>query len=101
MLLKAIEEKSYRPLGAAKDETSDFQLICGTNGPLDDPAKFRNDLLARINLWRFRLPGLAERREDIEPNLDYELESYAQRTGKRISFNSEARRRFLDFVLDP
>ena len=101
MLLKAIEEKSYRPLGAAKDETSDFQIICGTNRPLDDPSKFRNDLLARINLWQFRLPGLAARREDIEPNLDYELERYAKRTGKHISFNNEARRMFLDFSLDP
>lgn len=101
MLLKAIEEKSYRPLGAAKDEHSDFQIICGTNGPLDDPSKFRNDLLTRINLWRFRLPGLAARREDIEPNLDYELDRYAKRTGKHISFNSEARRMFLDYSLDP
>ena len=101
MLLKAIEEKCYRPLGAAKDEHSDFQIICGTNGPLDDSTKFRKDLLARINLWRFRLPGLAARREDIEPNLDYELNRYAKRTGKHISFNSEARRMFLDFSLDP
>ncbi len=101
MLLKAIEEKSYRPLGAAKDETSDFQLICGTNRSLADPAKFRNDLLARINLWHFRLPGLADRREDIEPNLDYELERYAERTGKHVSFNSEARALFLDFAYSP
>ena len=71
MLLKAIEEKTFRPLGASRDEHSDFQLICGTNRDLGDAAKFRPDLLSRINLWRFRLPGLADRREDIEPNLDY------------------------------
>ncbi len=100
MLLKAIEEKTYRPLGAANDERSDFQIICGTNKNLDDPKKFRPDLLARINLWQFRLPGLAERREDIEPNLNYELENYAKRTGKHITLNSEARKRFLAFALD-
>lgn len=100
MLLKAIEEKTYRPLGAAQDERSDFQIICGTNRNLDDPKKFRSDLLARINLWQFRLPGLAERREDIEPNLNYELENYAKRTGKHITLNSEARKRFLAFALD-
>ena len=52
MLLKAIEEKTFRPLGAAKDEHSDFQLICGTNRDLavDVADKhFRADLLARIN----------------------------------------------------
>lgn len=99
MLLKAIEEKTFRPLGASTDETSDFQIICGTNRDLDNPAQFRADLLARINLWQFRLPSLAERREDIEPNLDYELERYAERTGKHISLNSEARKLFLEFAL--
>ena len=101
MLLKAIEEKTFRPLGAANDEHSDFQLICGTNRDLTDPAKFRQDLLSRINLWSFKLPGLVDRREDIEPNLDYELNEFAKRTGKHISFNREARERFLAFALDP
>jgi len=55
--------------------------------------------LARINLWTFRLPGLAERREDIEPNLDYELEQYGKRHGVRITFNREARTRFLNFAM--
>ena len=101
MLLKAIEEKNYRPLGAAKDEYSDFQLICGTNRDLGDAARFRPDLLARIDLWSFQMPGLAERREDIEPNLDYELLQYSQRTHKHVSFSKEARSRFLKFALAP
>ena len=101
MLLKAIEEKTFRPLGAAKDEHSDFQLICGTNRDLADPARFRPDLLARIDLWSFRLPGIAERREDIEPNLAYELARFSQRTGRHVSFNKEAHERFLAFALDP
>ena len=104
MLLKAIEEKTYRPLGAAKDEHSDFQLICGTNRNLMDDVtsgKFRRDLLARIDLWSFQMPGLAERREDIEPNLDYELLQYSQRTSKHVSFSKEARARFLKFALAP
>ena len=104
MLLKAVEEKTFRPLGAKSDERSDFQLVCGTNRDLARAVaegKFRADLLARIDLWRFTLPGLAERREDIAPNLDYELSRYARRTGKHVSFNKEARERFLAFALDP
>ena len=104
MLLKAIEEKSFRPLGAAKDEHSDFQLICGTNRDLAlDVAdkRFRADLLSRINLWSFSLPGLAERREDIEPNLEYELARFSEKSGKHISFSKEARKRFMDFALAP
>ncbi|MBQ3344584.1 MAG: RNA repair transcriptional activator RtcR [Kiritimatiellae bacterium] len=104
MLLKAIEEKCFRPLGAAKDEHSDFQLICGTNRDLavDVADKhFRADLLSRINLWSFSLPGLAERREDIEPNLEYELARFSEKSGKLISFSKEARKRFMDFALSP
>ncbi|MCQ2380041.1 MAG: RNA repair transcriptional activator RtcR [Victivallaceae bacterium] len=104
MLLRAIEDKKFLPLGADREESSDFQLICGTNRDLSAAVmqgRFRPDLLARINLWSFQLPGLAERREDIEPNLDYELNFFAQKNGKRITFNSEARKAFLDFAMSP
>ncbi|MGN0844279.1 MAG: RNA repair transcriptional activator RtcR [Kiritimatiellia bacterium] len=104
MLLKAIEEKTFRPLGAAADEQSDFLLICGTNRDLANDVrerKFRQDLLSRINLWSFRLPGLAERREDIEPNLEYELDKFSRKSGKHISLNKEARTLFLSFAFDP
>jgi transcriptional regulatory protein RtcR len=104
MLLRAIESKLFYPLGADKEVGSDFQLICGSNQPLDKlvvSGKFREDLLARINLWSFRLPGLAERPEDIEPNLDYELERFAERTGRNISFNKEARDLYLKCAASP
>ena len=39
--------------------------------------------------------------EDIEPNLDYELDRFAEREGSRVSFNKEARRAFLDFATSP
>lgn len=98
MLLRAIEEKRFYPLGSDSETGSDFQLICGTNRPLGELAakgSFREDLLARINLWTFRLPGLAARPEDIEPNPEYELERFAEKTGRRIRFNREARELFL------
>jgi transcriptional regulatory protein RtcR len=104
MLLRAIEEKRFLPLGSDAEAASDFQLICGTNrdlGAAVAAGRFREDLLARIDLWTFRLPGLAERREDIEPNLDWELERWAARTGMRLSFSKEARERFLAWALDP
>ena len=43
----------------------------------------------------------ADRREDIEQNLAYELSRFSQKSGKHISFNKEARERFLTFALDP
>lgn len=104
MLLRAIEEKRFLPMGADAEASSDFQLICGTNRDLRDEVRsgrFRGDLLARLNLWSFALPGLAERREDIEPNLEYELELFMRKAGRRVSFNQEARRSFLRFASDP
>lgn len=100
MLLRAIETGKFYPVGADKEEQSQFQLIAGTNRDLIGEAKaghFREDLLARINLWSYRLPGLSERIEDIEPNLDYELAKFTQSSGKQVSFNKEARQYFLAF----
>ena len=104
MLLHAIEEKRFFPLGADTETESSFELICGTNRDLEEECasgNFRADLLARINLWNFELPGLADRREDIEPNLEYELDCFTQKSGKRITFNAEARKAFMKYALSP
>ncbi|MBQ49184.1 MAG: transcriptional regulator [Zetaproteobacteria bacterium] len=102
MLLKAIEDKTFRPLGSEKLETSDFTLICGTNQNLRrmvNEGQFREDLLARIDLWEFELPPLKERPEDIEPNIDYELISFTSEFGKQLRFSREAREKYLKFSI--
>lgn len=102
MLLRALEEKRFLPVGSDREVASDFQLIAGTNRDLAravDDGRFREDLLARINLWTFQLPALAERRDDIEPNVDYELDQYRRRTGTAVAFTREARQQFLAFAL--
>lgn len=104
MILRAIEDKRFLPVGSDKEAASEFQLIAGTNRDLGEAVAaggFRDDLYARLNLWTFQLPGLADRREDIEPNLDYELDRFAEREGDRASFNKEARQRYLSFATAP
>ena len=104
MLLKAIEEKTFYPFGSDRQVSSDFQLIAGTVRDLRQlvaEGKFREDLYARINLWTFTLPGLRQRQEDIEPNLDYEVERHASLTGDSVRFNTEARRAWLAFATSP
>lgn len=104
MVLRAIEEGRFLPVGADSEMRSDFQLIAGTNRDLVQEVadgRFREDLFARLNLWTFVLPGLAQRREDIAPNLDYELERYAEREGVRVTFNKEARDCYLAFAEGP
>ena len=103
MLLRAIEEKTFVPVGSDAATQSDFQLIAGTNRDLIQAVhagEFREDLLARINLWSFQLPGLAQRRDDIDPNLEFELQQFAERQGRKVTMNKEARQRFLEFALD-
>src|SRR3984885_5516494 len=104
MLLRALEEKTFLPLGSDDEAHSDFQLIAGTNRDLFaavHQGRFREDLLARINLWTFSLPGLKNRSEDIEPNLDFELDRFAEKAGRRVTFSKEARDTFLAFALSP
>jgi transcriptional regulatory protein RtcR len=101
MLLKAIEEKRFFPMGADKETQSDFQLIAGTNRDLRNDVRagrFREDLLARINLWTFVLPPLRDRPEDIEPNIAYELERHARSTSSTVRFNAEAREVYVRFA---
>ena len=101
MLLRALEDKTFLPVGSDREHKSDFQLIAGTNRDLTARVaggQFREDLLARINLWTFRLPALAERKEDIEPNLDFELDKAARVLGTNVTFSREARQRFVAFA---
>ena len=88
---RALEEKALsavrrRPRG----EQSNFQLIAVAPTVISKlrcaMAAFASDLLARTNLWTFRLPGLCQRPEDIEPNLDYELEQFARKNSLRVTF---------------
>ena len=52
-------------------------------------------------MWTFRLPGLKDRREDIAPNLRYEIDQFAVRTGRKLNMNHEATQRYLDFANKP
>ena len=104
MLLKAIEDKRFFPMGSDDEVQSDFQLIAGTNRDLAQEVRagrFREDLYARINLWSYALPGLAQRVEDIEPNLLYLLAQFSEDNASKVRFNREARARFMRFAASP
>jgi len=104
MLLRAIEQKAFYPVGADQEVKSDFLLIAGTNRELGARAargEFREDLYARINLWTFRLPALRERSEDIEPNLEFELLLASQIVGVNVTMNRAAKEAFLAFATSP
>lgn len=104
LLLHAMESGKFYPLGSDHEVTSRFQVISGTNRDLRSLAAtggFRLDLLARLNLWSFRLPALRERPEDIEPNLAHELARSERALGVQVGFNIDARETYLRFAQSP
>ena len=104
MLLKAVEEKRFYPMGSDREVESDFQLVAGTNRDLRAEVaagRFREDLFARIDLWSYVLPGLAQRPEDIEPNVDYLLTRAAEELGGAVRFTREGKAAYLRFSTGP
>jgi len=84
-LLKAIEEKSFRRLGAVRDRHVDIRLIASTNLDLEDlvhSKRFRDDLYYRVSTLALRLPPLRERGQDIEILARTILRGICSRMGK-------------------
>lgn len=101
VLLTAIEEGRFFPVGADTPVHSRFALVCGTNRDLRvevQAGRFRDDLLARISTWSFCLPPLRERREDIEENLRFELERFADTYKRQVRFSRAGLKTYLAFA---
>lgn len=67
-LLRAIQEKAVRPVGAQKETPIDVRILCATHKNLAALVKegaFREDLYYRLNVIELHAPSLRERREDI------------------------------------
>jgi transcriptional regulatory protein RtcR len=104
MLLKALEDKTFFPVGSDKEERASFQLIAGTNRDLRAEVLaggFREDLFARLNTWTFDLPALKDRVEDIEPNLLFELQRFGLEQQRQLRFHREALDDYLQFAKSP
>lgn len=70
LLLRALQEKTYKPLGSTHEYAFNIRLIAATNENLEKAIKegrFREDLFHRLNEFTLRIPTLAECREDILP----------------------------------
>lgn len=103
-LLHAIETGRFYPLGSDHEVTSRFHIIASANRDLRTltaKGAFRPDLLARLNMWSFRLPSLRERQEDIEANLLFELARSERELGLQVGFNADAKEKFLRFAKNP
>ncbi|MBP0714313.1 sigma-54 dependent transcriptional regulator [Burkholderia sola] len=78
-LLRVLNEKKYRPVGANQERRSDFRLICATHQPLPQriaEGRFREDLYFRIRQQTLHVPALRERPEDIAVLAEHTLLQY-------------------------
>ncbi len=83
-LLRAIQEKRVRQVGATAEEAVDVRLICATHQDLKllvDQGRFRQDLFYRLNVIELRMPALRECREDIPAMARHILNRLARAAG--------------------
>lgn len=83
-LLRAIQEKAVRPVGAQKETPIDVRILCATHKNLAALVKdgaFREDLYYRLNVIELHAPNLRERREDIPLLAEHILEKVTRQAG--------------------
>ncbi len=91
-LLRVIQEKTVRPVGAEQELPIDIRVLSATHKDLArevELGNFRQDLFYRINVIEIRVPSLRERLSDVPLLLDNCLEKLAQQTGNQKAIISE------------
>ncbi len=85
-LLRFLQEGEVQPIGERKPIQVDVRVIAATNMPLEEKVadgSFREDLYYRLNVIRLRVPPLRERRSEIPTMVNYYVNHYSSRFGKR------------------
>ena len=97
-LLGALEQRRVTPVGADKGQEIDVRVVAATNvsrEQLQDPDRFRQDLLFRLNTVEIELPPLRKRIDDILPIAQHYVEIYSRKYGRTIRAFSPAARAAL------
>jgi two-component system response regulator PilR (NtrC family) len=97
-LLRVIQEKSVRPVGAQAEIPIDVRILSATHknlGKLVEEGRFRHDLYYRINVINLPVPALRERKEDILPIAEAVLKRLAGELGESLPPLSAAASRAL------
>jgi transcriptional regulator with GAF, ATPase, and Fis domain len=86
-LLRVLQEREFERLGGARVIRANVRVIAATNRDLQaaiDAGAFRSDLYYRLNVIPIEMPPLRDRREDIPLLVEYFIDRYASKAGKKI-----------------
>jgi len=99
-LLRAVQEKRVRKVGATTEEAVDVRIVSATHQNLAacvEGGRFRQDLYYRLAVIELRMPSLKERREDIALLVDAIVERQAQSSGRVLKLAPAALKALLDY----
>jgi hydrogenase-4 transcriptional activator len=85
-LLRFLQEGEIQPLGEQRPSKVDVRIIAATNTDLEDmvaQSRFREDLYYRLNVIRLRVPPLRERRSEIPTIVNYYVNHYSAKFGRK------------------
>lgn len=100
-LLRAIQDKTFMPIGGIKDVHVDARVIAASNRNLEEAVKaglFREDLYYRLNVIQIKVPALRERKEDISLLVRHFIRLYSKEIGKEMrGISAEAERLLMAY----
>ncbi|CCZ38242.1 uncharacterized protein BN707_02094 [Bacteroides fragilis CAG:558] len=101
LLLRALQERRYRPVGSKREISCDVRIVAATNENMEKAiaeGRFREDLYHRLNEFTIEVPPLRECRDDILPLAEFFLKQGCDEMNKRVTgFCAEARKKLQTY----